>query len=347
MAEPSVRLLEKDEAASWPASLSSAGGFVALDAWSHFLREVYGIDYYRLEASKEGDVTGLLVLNHIKHPIFGEYLTTAPFASYGGFAYQSIEVREALLREARTLVQSLDADYGLVRFSEMVKNLPSGWTAEPNYATYLVDLMEPAEAMLSSFSQDHRNHIRRSMRRGFTIQFGQIELLDDVYHILAQSMHELGSPYHSKKYLRAMARSLGSKLEFALVYDAGGKPAGAGVFIQHGETMTNLHANILKRHRPYYGGEFLYWSAILHCYEKGIRFFDLGRSLIGSGNEVFKMKWKPRRRELSYWHHLRKINEIPGINQKNPKFQLAIRTWQRLPGFLVRAFGPALIRGLA
>ena len=82
-------------------------------------------------------------------------------------------------------------------------------------------------------------------------------------------MHELGSPYHNKAYLRTMAESLGEALEFAVLYGPRGELAGAGVFILQGNTVTNLHANILRRFRSDYAGEFLYWSAIeRYCRER-------------------------------------------------------------------------------
>jgi hypothetical protein len=38
---------------------------------------------------------------------------------------------------------------------------------------------------------------------------------------------------------------------------------------------------------------------------------------------------------------------MPALNQKNPKFQLAIAVWKRLPAFIVRPLGPYIVRGLA
>lgn len=46
----------------------------------------------------------------------------------------------------------------------------------------------------------------------------------------ALSMHELGSPYHAKRYLRQMAESLGDTLQFAVTYDAKGRITGGGSF---------------------------------------------------------------------------------------------------------------------
>jgi hypothetical protein len=125
------------------------------------------------------------------------------------------------------------------------------------------------------------------------------------------------------------------------------KLAGAGVFILEGDVATNLHANILRRFRSDYAGEFLYWSLIERYCQKGFKVFDLGRSLIGSGNESFKMKWKPHRQLLAYWYALMPGHALPDLNQKSPKFQLAIWMWKRLPSFAVRLLGPFLIKGLA
>ncbi len=342
-----VRTLGENESAHWPDSLSHMGGFVSLDSWSFFLRKVYGFDVYRLEAIEDEKTTGCLVLIRVKHPVFGNYLTTAPFASYGGFAFNSLAARDALLTEASSLVQKLNAEYAVVRFEAGEMSPPGGWVQQPIYATYLTELHEYPESLLPLFASDHRNHIRKSLKKGFTISFGHLELLDDAYEALARSMHELGSPYHSKDYLREMACSLGDKLEFAVLYDAQKQIAGAGVFIFHGDVATNLHANMLRRVRSDYAGEFLYWSVISRYCQKGFRTFDIGRSLNGSGNETFKMKWKPRKQMLCYWYFLKAGAEMPGLNQKNPKFRFAIWVWKRLPAFVVRAIGPSLIKGLA
>jgi lipid II:glycine glycyltransferase (peptidoglycan interpeptide bridge formation enzyme) len=238
-------------------------------------------------------------------------------------------------------------DHVNVRFDagEGMEIQPGGWVQSPNYATYLVDISgDPAE-LLRSFSSDHRNHVRKSIKKGFDVRFGGLELLDDAYEGLARSMQELGSPYHAKTYLRTMVESLGERMEFAVVYSRG-EIAGVGVFICHCDVATNLHANILRDFRSNYAGEFLYWSAVERYHARGFRVFDLGRSLNGSGNETFKMKWRPNRRPLAYWYYLPKGGPIPELNQKSAKFQLAIRVWKMLPAFVVRIVGPSLIRGI-
>lgn len=342
-----LRRLAADEPANWPASLTGPATFTALDSWSNFVHSVYRFPIYRFETEIESEVTGLLALTHVQHPIFGNYLTTAPFGSYGGFACADEISRDKLLEEARRLASELKVEYTNIRFDAGDQTPPGGWVQHPNYCTYLMDLSPDSDFLLSTFSSDHRNHIRKSLKKGFIVKFGQLDLLDDAYEALARSMHELGSPYHAKTYLKAMADSLGENLEFAVLYSANGKLAGAGVFILHGKTATNLHANILRDFRADYAGEFLYWKVIERYSQRGFQVFDIGRSLVGSGNETFKMKWKPRKQLLAYWYALQPGAELPSLNQKNPKFAAAIWLWKRLPAFIVRPLGPFLIRGLA
>jgi len=347
MSEVRVRCLEMTEATNLPADLRDQATFAGMDAWTGFVSSTYTFPRYRLLAEAAGRMVGWLALVHVQHRIWGNYLATAPFASYGGFAFSSLQARDALLAEARRLATGLGVEYASVRFADGEMIAPEKWIQHPAYCTYLLDLPSDTEKLIASFSSDHRNHVRKSLRKGFSVRFGRMELLDEVYEALARSMHELGSPYHAKNYLGKMAESLGEALEFAVLYGPRQEPAGAGVFILHGQVATNLHANILRRFRPDYAGEFLYWSVIERYCRQGLAVFDMGRSLIGSGNEAFKMKWKPRRQLLAYWYAMSAGRALPELNQKNPKFRLAIWTWKRLPRGLARWLGPAVIRGLA
>jgi len=349
MSDLRLRRLAIDEPANWPPALTGPATFTALDSWSQVVRQIYHYPIYRFETENENEVTGILALTHVRHPIFGNYLTTSPFGSYGGFAFSDPEARDLLLAEARMLVAEVGAEYVNIRWSGDTSDeaAPSGWIQHPVYATYRLDLNADPETLMPAFSSDHRNHIRKSQKKGFIIKFGHLDLLDDAYEALARSMHELGSPYHAKTYLRALAESLGDTLEFAVLYTPNGKLAGAGVFILHGKVATNLHANILRRYRSDYAGEYLYWKVIERYCQQGYQVFDMGRSLLGSGNETFKMKWKPRKEMLAYWYTLKSGVALPELNQKNPKFAFAISAWKRLPAFIIRPLGPFLIRGLA
>ncbi len=337
---------ERVDALNFP-SLAGQLSYSGIDSWMNSVNAIYEYKIHRFVATEDSQPLGALSLVEVKHPVFGHYLVTAPFGSYGGFAFESNAARDLLLEATSRLAEETRVEYAAIRFEDGDSDPPANWIQQPSYYTYLIDLPLTSEEILKTFSSDHRNHVRKSMKKGFTVRFGHLELLDDIYEALSRSMHELGSPYHSKTYLRTMAELLGNTVEFAVLYDLHGKIAGGGVFIAQGDTVFNLHANILRFVRSSYAGEFLYWSVIERAIQKGLKTFDLGRSLVGSGNEIFKMKWAPRKKLLAYWHWLAPGQELPSLNQKNPKFQIAIAVWKRLPDFVVRPLGPHLVRGLA
>lgn len=347
MPEVRVRKLEANQPAAWEEALASSATFTALDPWSNLVRKTYDYEIHRFEAVQDGEVGGILVLTHVRHPIFGNYLATSPFGSYGGFAFTSAQVRDALLETSRKLSDALRVEYCVLRFLDDGSAPPAPWLQHPIYSTYFIDLPRDAEELWGRFGSQHRKHTRQALRKGFQLQFGHLDLLDEAYEALARSMHELGSPYHSKGYLRDMATLLGDDLEFAVIRDEGGSLAGAAVLVYQGRTASNLHANILRGFRTEYAGEFLYWSLLEHYCRKGMTLCDMGRSLNGSGNETYKMKWRPRKAPLAYWYYLPRGGAVPELNQKSAKFQLAIRAWKLLPSFMVRTLGPHLIRGIA
>jgi len=76
---------------------------------------------------------------------------------------------------------------------------------------------------------------------------------------------------------------------------------------------------------------------------KGYDTFDFGRSTRGESTYRFKEQWGavPYPMVWSYW--VRKGCEVPELSPRNPKFQLAIEIWKRLPLPLTRMIGPRII----
>ena len=98
-----VSILQENESIVLPESLGRSAGFVGLEAWLSFIHNVYGFPVYRIASKENNDIDGWLALVRVQHLIFGNYLTTSPFGSYGGFAYSSMVARDALLEKARAL----------------------------------------------------------------------------------------------------------------------------------------------------------------------------------------------------------------------------------------------------
>jgi hypothetical protein len=108
---------------------------------------------------------------------------------------------------------------------------------------------------------------------------------------------------------------------------------------------------------PYYAGDavaarelaandFKYWALMQHAWRRGARLFDYGRSKIGTGPYSFKKNWGFTPQPLSYEFQLLAAQELPQHNPNNPKYQLMIRAWRRLPLWLVNRIGPPIVRNL-
>ncbi|HCR70068.1 MAG TPA: hypothetical protein DIW23_01370, partial [Anaerolineae bacterium] len=136
--------------------------YVGLDSWMNFVHEMYNHKIHRFVAEENNQIVGALSLVEIKHPVFGHYLATAPFGSYGGFAFENESARDKLLESAKQLASEIEAEYISVRFDQTDSSPLSNWIQHPTYQTYLIDLNPNPDDLLKKFSSDHRNHIRKS-----------------------------------------------------------------------------------------------------------------------------------------------------------------------------------------
>src|SRR5579859_7331446 len=75
--------------------------------WRAAIENTFGHAAYYLAATRNGEVQGVLPLVHMKSHLFGQFLVSMPFFSYGGVLANTPDAREALLREAADLARQL------------------------------------------------------------------------------------------------------------------------------------------------------------------------------------------------------------------------------------------------
>ena len=347
--------LRIDEASSadetaWEAYITQRTDSTFVDSWRwrEVLERSYGLPCFWFIAKRGDEICGVLALTLTRHPLLGDYLATAPFANFGGFYFESEDVAAALLDTAEALRQRLRARYVNIRHLQSGMSPPAGWLQHPAYATYWLELPTDADTFLSEHLRTKtRAKVKQALNSGFSIQFGGLPLLEPFWHVMSHAMKELGSPYHSKAYLENIIHAFGARALLAVIYSKDGEPAGASLLLLHNDFAVQLHANVLEKFYPLRPAEFLYFSVIAECCSRRVKTLDMGRSLVESGNEEFKMKWRPTRHELAYWYRMKdETTPLPVLNQANPKFRLAIRTWQQLPLWVSRLAGPRLITGI-
>ncbi len=108
---------------------------------------------------------------------------------------------------------------------------------------------------------------------------------------------------------------------------------------------------------PYYGGgtsgarqvagnDFMYWELLRRACLKKLKWFDFGRSKVGTGSFYFKKNWGFAPEPLEYSYLLRRLDRLPEINPSNPRYKYFIALWKRLPLLVSKAVGPRIARNL-
>lgn len=344
-----IKVISITQEKSWQSVLkiNHDPNFVDYWSWMKLVHDIYNIPFYCYSAFKEKQPLGYLSLSYCRHPFFGRYLATAPFDNYGSLYYENNIVRDELLLAAEKLAVQLKTDYLVVRHTRSSERPPHGWQQDPIYATYINSIEGTPEYFWNEhLKAKQRNQVKKSMTHGLECQTGGIELIDDFNFVLRRSMHDLGSPWHVKNFFGELAKQSGLNTVFFIIRLPDGKPIAASLVIHWLNRAVIYHANTINRYNYLYPGDFLYWSMIKHCYDREISSLDFGRSIMRSGNEHFKMKWNPAKQELAYWYKLINKNKLPSLNQKNPKFSLAIMIWKMIPMIFLDKISKFMMSGL-
>jgi len=195
-------------------------------------------------------------LYEFKHPVFGHYLTTAPFATDGGLHYDNGIACKLLVEEARRLADELRVGYLLIR----TRGKPiEGLVPDTHYRTAVLDLQSGADEIWEkTLPAKTRNQIRRGMKEGFTIHSGH-DQLPDFYRVFQTHMRDLGSPAHSKALYRNIVRFLGERVRFIVVREGRNVVAGALLFEINGTAM-NHHTVSLSKYNRRCPNYLLYWE---------------------------------------------------------------------------------------
>jgi FemAB-related protein (PEP-CTERM system-associated) len=289
-----------------------------------------------------GRFVGVFPLVRLKSLLFGNIACSMPFVNYGGPAGESDEVEERLMEAAATIAEEWRVEYLEIRSQ---RRLGGGYPCSDHKVSLTIALESDPEAVLNRMKREQRAEIRRAYKNGFTVKFGP-ELIGDFYLVLSESWRDLGTPIYRTDYLKAIVAAFPGATRVCVVYDAQGRPAAGAFDGLHNGTVEGMWLGMRNEYRRQLVGYVLYWELIKHACEMGYRSFHLGRSSKDSGGEQFKKKWNAETLQLYWQYILRTRKELPSLNPQNAKYQLAIRTWQKLPLSMTQVLGPLIARSI-
>ncbi len=323
------------------------GSFFHRAAWRGVVEQAFGHRTHYLMAERDGAVTGVLPLGHVRTALFGSTLISVPFCVYGGPLAADRESFVALIAAAEALMPAARASALEFRFSNAP---PEDWLdaqAWPERSDLYVTFRKPIAAddttNMQAIPRKQRAMVRKGIERGLASTADRnVDLLHRIY---AESVRNLGTPVFARRYFRLLAEIFCGDMDVVTIRDAGVPVAAVMNFYWRNEVL------------PYYGGgtaaarkcaanDFMYWEVMRRAAARGCRLFDFGRSKTGTGAFAFKKNWGFTPAPLRYRFRLAPGAAIPDHNPLNPKYRLFIAAWKKLPLPVANLIGPPLVRGL-
>jgi serine/alanine adding enzyme len=339
-----VTTLER-ESCGWDEFVQGAAGASAYHEfrWKGILERTFGHRCHYLAAHAGGGLAGVLPLVEMKSVLFGHFLVSLPFVTYGGILARDAATQASLAAAAADLAVRLGAHHVELR-QRMPVEVP--WVSRRHKTAMVVRLPERIEDYWSDLSSRLRGKIRKAQRSGAAFTAHGAEGIAALYGVFARNMRDLGTPVYPLSFFRNIAESLPAR-SFAFVVRAGGRPAAAALGVLHGD---ELHLPWICSNYDYaksHLNEFLYWSILEWAFLHGLRTVDLGRSTAGGGNYRFKQQWNPEEIPMHWYYWAPDGAPPPALSPDNPRFALAIRCWQKLPLAVANVLGPRVVRGIA
>jgi FemAB-related protein (PEP-CTERM system-associated) len=306
--------------------------------WRSIIQAAYGHEPAYLMAQSGGRVRGVLPLFVVKSRMFGKLLSSVPFLDYGGICADDPMIARELLDHALCLVKEHGVDYVELRQCERP---PQDGDIHLDKVGMRRDISPGVDAVWGSFPTKIRNHVRKAEKSGLRIAIGGAEFLAEFYPIFATNMRDLGSPVHHRAFFEHIFDQFGTQVRLMVVRD-GDRAVGGLVCLLFRDTATVFWSSSLREYFHKCPNNLLYWEAIQYAYARGCRWFDFGRSSIGSGTYDFKRQWGAQPVQI-YWQIVSATGETRApLSSNNPKYQLALEIWKSLPVSITTLVGPRL-----
>ena len=268
---------------------------------------------------------------------------SVPFGVYGGAIADDEVIYDALLNHAVELARELSVDYVEVREQRKLQDSNSNWQSKDLYVTFQKQLFDSEEENFKAIPRKQRAVVRKAIDYSLTSEWD--DNTDRFYAMYSESVRNLGTPVLSKKYYQALLDTFGEKCRVLTILDKG-EPVSSVLNFYFKDQVLPFYGGGPAKARACRANDFMYWELMRLSVAQGIKVFDFGRSKNGAGSFRFKKHWGFQPEPLNYCFHLINANEVPDLSPVNPKYQLAIKVWQKLPLPITHVIGPIIARNL-
>jgi len=337
-----VRLMQPDDMRRWDQFVFSCpeATFFHRAGWQTVIERAFGHRTWFLYSESDGEIQGILCLAQIKSLLFGNALSSLPFCVYGGIAAVSEPARHALDQAAQALAAQLNVDYLEYR---NLRPQHSDWSSKDLYVTFRRKMDADVEQNMLAIPRKQRAMVRKGIKVG--LQSSLDQGIERFYYAYSTSVHRLGTPVFSRRYFRLLKETFGEDCELMTITKDDCIISSVMSFYFRDEVLP-YYGGGTNQARDVAGNDFMYWELMRRSCERGVAWFDFGRSKQGTGAFDFKKNWGFEPQPLSYEYQLHRNKVVPDHNPLNPKYRLFIKAWQKLPLSLANFLGPYIVKNL-
>ncbi len=338
-----IKTLDSKDILAWDdyVQKSAQATFFHRAGWKEVIEKSFSHQTYYFYAETDGKIVGILPLTHINSLLFGNQLCSNSFCVYGGIVADTPEVFNALDKKASELATELGVDYLEMR------NRSQQYPDRPHkdlYVTFRKQLLDDVEANMMAIPRKQRAMIRKGIKAGLKSTID--DSIDRFYQAYSESVRNLGTPVFSKKYFQILKQVFKEDCEILTVTDKDDRLISSVMNFYFKDEVLPYYGGGNQYARAVQGNDFMYWEVMRRAVEKGLKIFDYGRSKEGTGSYRFKKHWGFEPEPLFYEFLLVKAKDIPDINPLNPKYQMFIAAWKKLPLPVSQIVGPWLAKDL-
>jgi len=315
-----------------------------LYAWKKAIESTYRHKCIYLYAEKNNEMLGVLPLVYLHFPGIINDIVSLPFCDVGNCIGKDDEIQDALINYVLTSTKHIKGKKLQIRGdlfpSQSVKD--HFQVIDTKKVRMFLDLPQSSDELLKSFKSKLRSQVRKSEKNGVSFRWGKIEDMDDAYQVFSKNMLELGSPVHSKSFLKAVLMHFGNRAKLGLA-EFQGKAIGMGVLLLGGKGVSIPWASTLRDYNRLSPNMLLYWNALKFSADNGYAFFDFGRSSVSEGTYKFKQQWGAKPIPLVWYESINRQNKNSKQERTgHGKREQLAAMWQKLPLGVANFVGPHL-----
>lgn len=299
--------------------------------------------HYFIARDADNHVCGILPSVELVSPMFGHFIVSMPYFTYGGALANNKQVERQLVFALIEKARILNVEH--VEIRKTTKGLDN-MQEKAGKVSMVRPLPESKENFWHEVGTKVRAQVKKAARNNLRSQIGRAELLDDFYKVFATNMRDLGTPVYPKVFFEnLLANDVTNEFFIGVTYDDASPVAGC--FLMGNNQMREIPwASSLRSAASKNANMAMYAAVLDDSIERGYQFFDFGRSSPDAGTYRFKKQWGAKPMQLYWYYWLKDGGTLPELNPNNPKYKLLIAVWQCLPVWLSKLIGPHVVKYL-